>query len=137
MCPTDSTGLYDTSTVLVTLVCKYHGPWSHGRSTNTTFAARVKTETAKLFVHTLDGVCRDMAGRMLHTQGIIKPDKDNGTHVLQYEYTSRRFVWQGIENGNVSIAGLSDNAIQDQLEMMAKRGHRDHVVVEMQVASRE
>jgi hypothetical protein len=125
--PSDFDPFHEISTILVKLITHCHGDLK-SRVPTTTFAARVKVDTAKYFVFSLDHVCMERVRRMILNLGhYIGPENS------QYEYISRRFVWQGIEQGSVSIAGLSDGDIQDQLHMMAKRGWQDHIEVEVTV----
>jgi hypothetical protein len=51
---------------------------------------------------------------------------------IDYE-VERSFVWQGFEDAKLSIRGLSESELRDQLDLVAKRGYRDTILVEMAI----
>jgi len=124
----DAFGECDTILVQLSLRIYYDSNLAMGKLEPIAFSARVKTDTSRDFVSSLDHVCVNRARRT-----VIDLGQYSASQNTMYSFKSRFFMWHGVENGKASIAVLSDEDIQDQLHLMAKRGWRDYIEVEMLV----
>lgn len=124
--------LYDSSTFLINLQCKFC--WDDGHSRKSIppilFAANLPCETPRLFLHFLNEACMKRIRSTLRFHAY-------GAHAFTNYESERYFVWQGFENAKLAITSLTQAEILDQLDLMAKRGFRDWIQVEMAIEVRQ
>ncbi|KAK3357948.1 hypothetical protein B0T25DRAFT_174585 [Lasiosphaeria hispida] len=118
--------LWTTTTVLVELRCTLcqDGGRSRRKLLPIVFAASLKLETGKAFVHSLDHAC------LKRVRAATRYDLRRIDPVVNYEMEPS-FVWQGFEEAKLAIVSLTEMEIRDQLDLMAKRGYRDSILVQM------
>jgi hypothetical protein len=116
------------TTSLVELRCTFYwdGAKSHRAFRPLVFAAKLNFETKHTFFRSLDCVCltRIRDATRLTAYGLC--------HILNYE-VERYFVWKGFEEARLSASSLTECEVQDQAEMLRKRGFQDWIRVDMAI----
>ncbi|KAK5659464.1 hypothetical protein OQA88_665 [Cercophora sp. LCS_1] len=120
--------LYDSATFLINLQCKFC--WKTGQTHKSIapilFAANLPWETPRHFLRALNEACMKRIRSTMRFHAY-------GSHPFSNYESERYFVWRGFETSKLAISSLTQSEIRDQLDLMAKRGYRDWIQVEMAI----
>ncbi|KAK1756424.1 hypothetical protein QBC47DRAFT_444944 [Echria macrotheca] len=123
--------LFATHLVLIRLHISLHwvndGQDRHVRLTPKVFAAPLVVESTLNFCVSLDDACRSRFISLAQFGSF-------GAGLIIRNYRTRSyFVYAGFEDSELSIAGLTNEELINQLDFISRRGYYDYVHVDLDV----
>ena len=88
------------------------------------FATRIALDSKVAFLHSIDTACLQQIRDSTRHIGLGRAP------IIDYE-AERYFVWGGFESDRLPVSSVPERELQNQLDLVEKRGYRDWIRVDM------